>query len=54
MKKFKVLITEYSSKIVEVEANEEAEAMLLVREMYCGEEIVLDYSDFDDVEFEII
>ena len=51
--KYQVKITEYLSKIVEVEADDEVDARLLVEEMYCGEEIVLDSSDFDDVEFEI-
>ena len=53
MAKYKVLITEYLSKIIEVEADDEIDARLLAEEMYCGEEIVLDSSDFDDVEFEI-
>ena len=51
--KYKVRITEYSSRIVEVEADDEVDARLLAEEMYCGQEIVLDYDDFDDVEFEI-
>ena len=49
--KYKVKITEYSSRIVEVEANDEVDARLLAEEMYCGQEIVLDYDDFDDVDF---
>ena len=51
--KYQVKITEYLSKIIEVEADDEVDAILLVEEMYCGEEIVLDAMDFDDVEFEI-
>jgi hypothetical protein len=51
--KYQVKITEYLSRIVEVEADDEVDARLLVEEMYCGEEIVLDSNDFDDVEFEI-
>ena len=51
--KYQVKITEYLSKIVEVEADDEIDARLLAEEMYCGEEIVLDAMDFDDVEFEI-
>ncbi len=51
--KYKVRITEYSSRIIEVEAEDEVDARLLAEEMYCGEEIVLDAEDFDDVEFEI-
>ena len=51
--KYQVKITEYLSKIVEVEADDEVDARLLAEEMYCGEEIVLDSSDFGNVEFEI-
>jgi hypothetical protein len=51
--KYKVKITEYLSRIVEVEAEDEVDARLLAEEMYCDQEIVLDYDDFDDVEFEI-
>lgn len=51
--KYQVKITEYSSRIVEVEADDEVDARLLTEEMYCGQEIVLDSEDFDDVEFEI-
>jgi hypothetical protein len=51
--KYQVKITEYLSKIVEVEANDEVDARLLAEEMYCGEEVVLNAEDFDDVEFEI-
>jgi hypothetical protein len=51
--KYQVKITEYLSKIVEVEANDEIDARLLAEELYCEEIVVLDYNDFDDVEFEI-
>ena len=51
--KYRVKITEYSSRIVEVEAGDEVDARLLAEEMYCGQEIILDSEDFDDVEFEI-
>jgi hypothetical protein len=51
--KYQVKITEYLSKIVEVEADDEIDARLLVEEMYCGEEIVLDANDFDGFECEI-
>lgn len=51
--KYKVRITEYSSRIVEVEADDEVDARLLVEEMYCGEEIVLGFGNCHDVEFEI-
>jgi hypothetical protein len=51
--KYQVKITEYLSRIVEVEADDEVDARLLAEELYCEEIVVLDYNDFDDVEFEI-
>jgi hypothetical protein len=51
--KYQVKITEYLSKIIEVEADDEVDARLLAEELYCEEIVVLDYNDFDDVEFEI-
>ena len=48
---YKVRITEYLSKIVEVTASNEEMAMRIVRDRYFDEEIVLDYADFDEVEF---
>ena len=50
---YKVRVIEVLSRIVEVEADDEVDARLLAEEMYCGQEIILDYDDFDDVEFEI-
>lgn len=48
--KYKVNVEELLSRIVEVEAeNEEAEEK--VREMYMNEDIVLDASDFQSVEY---
>ena len=54
MVKCKVLITEYLSRIVEVEVRDEEYAIKVVKDMYFDEAIVLDYSDFDDVEFKLI
>jgi hypothetical protein len=51
MAKYKVLITECLSKIVEVEVSDEEYAVKVVKDKYFSEEIVLDYADFDDVEF---
>jgi hypothetical protein len=48
---YQVEIKEILSKIIEVEADDAIDARLLAEEMYRGEEIVLDYSDFDTVEF---
>jgi hypothetical protein len=54
MVKCKVLITEYLSRIVEVEVRDEEYAIKVVKDMYFDEAIVLDSGDFDDVEFELI
>ena len=54
MVKCKVLITEYLSRIVEVEVRDEEYAIKVVKDMYFDETIVLDSGDFDDVEFELI
>lgn len=53
MATYKVRITEYLSKIVEVTASNEEWAKGIVKARYFDEEIVLDYGDFDDVEFNI-
>jgi hypothetical protein len=54
MAKYKVRITEYLSRFVEVEVKDEEYAVKVVKDRYFDEDIVLDYSDFDDVEFELI
>jgi hypothetical protein len=51
--KYQVKITEYLSRIIEVEADDEVDARLIAEELYCEEIVVLDYADFDNVEFEI-
>jgi len=52
---FKVNITEVLSRVIAVEADSKEEALIRVSDMYNSEEIVLDYSDFnDDVKIEII
>ena len=51
MAKYKVRITEYLSRIVEVTASNEEMAMRIVKDRYFDEEIVLDYGDCDEVEF---
>jgi hypothetical protein len=48
---YQIEIKEILSRIIEVEADDAIDARLLAEEMYRGEEIVLDYSDFDTVEF---
>jgi hypothetical protein len=53
MATYKVRITEYLSKIVEVTASDEEYAIKVVKDRYFDGEIVLDYADFDEVEFNI-
>lgn len=52
MNKYRILITETLQKVVEVEADNFADAYDLVREKYEDEEIVLDSSDFIDYSIE--
>ena len=49
--KYKVNVEELLSRIVEVEAENEEEAGEKVRERYMNEDIVLDASDFQSVEY---
>lgn len=49
--KYKVNVEELLSRIVEVEADSDEEAEDKVREMYKNEEIILDASDFQSVEY---
>lgn len=49
--KYKVNVEELLSRIVEVEADSDEEAEDKVREMYMNEDIVLDASDFQSVEY---
>lgn len=50
MRKFKVSITETLTREVVVEAENPADAINKVDEMYRNEDIVLDYNDFEDYE----
>ena len=49
--KYKINVEELLSRIVEVEAENKEEAEEKVREMYMIENIVLDASDFQSVEY---
>ena len=49
--KYKINIEELLSRVVEVEAENEEKAEEKVREMYMNEDIVLDTSDFQSVEY---
>ena len=50
MKSFEIEIKETLSKIIEIKAHSESEALDLVYQQYNQEEVVLDSSDFIDVE----
>lgn len=50
MKKYEVLVEETLSRMIEVQAEDESEALEIVKEMYKNCEIVLDYEDFSNVE----
>ena len=54
MSEYKVEIHETSSRIVTVNAENEDVAVDEVREAYEAGEYVLDFNDFQDVEFEVI
>ena len=54
MKKFTVEITETLQRQIEVEAEDENEAISKVEEMYRNEEVVLDSGDHIDTEFNLI
>ena len=55
MKTYKIQVIEMSSRIIEIELEDEydvGDAIAEVRNDYYNEEIVLDYTDFDYVYFE--
>lgn len=54
MEEYDVQITETSSRIVTITANSSFNAEIIAKEMYYSEEIVLDYTDYDFTEFELI
>ena len=49
----KIRIKETLSRVVDVDAETEADAISIVEHQYADEKIVLDADDFDDVEFEV-
>ena len=54
MPKYKVEITEYLQKTIEVDAKDEKEAYSKVKQMYDDEEIVLSADDFTDKEIKVL
>jgi hypothetical protein len=53
MKKYNIQITETMSRLVTLRASSEEMALRIVRDMYHDEDIVLDYADYDGVEFSV-
>ena len=53
MMKYSIEVTEVLSRLVEVEAVDEGEAIERVRQMYRECEIVLDDSDYMETEFSV-
>ena len=51
MKEYEVEIEEVMQRRVKINAENEEEAIKLIKEKYNKEEIILDYSDFKDVNF---
>lgn len=54
MSKFKVEITEYLQKIIEVDAKDEKEAYSKVKQMYDEEEIILSADDFTGKKIKVL
>ena len=52
--KINIEVKEVLSKTITVEANTNDEAINMVSKMYKNEDIILDYADFNDVEFEVV
>lgn len=54
MKIYKIEITETLQKIIEIESDNEEDALHKVMKMYKNEEVILDYDNFVDVIFKNI
>ena len=54
MPKFDVEITEYLQRTITVDATDEKEAYLKVKNMYKKSEIILDDNDYIDTDIEIV
>ena len=54
MKEYEVRVIETASRVVAVTASSGDMAEKIVRKMYHNEDIILDYGDFDFVEFNLI
>lgn len=51
METFKIEVKETLSRIIEIEANSDEEALLIIKELYKKQEMVLDSDDFTEAEF---
>lgn len=51
---YKVKVQESLRCVLEIEAECEEEAVQKMKDMYYGEEIILDETDFDYVDFEVV
>lgn len=49
----KVKIKETLSRVIDVDAETETDAISIAQHQYADEKIVLDANDFDDAEFEV-
>ena len=54
MKTYNIEITETLQRTITINADNEGEALDKVQEMYDNEEIVLDWSDYQDTEIEVV
>ena len=54
MKKYRIEVTEVLSRIVEIAAEDDAEAMQIAKAMYRDCELMLDTSDYVLTEFSVI
>ena len=53
MTKYRIVVTEVLSRIVEMEAENEYDAIEMVRQMYRNCELVLDASDYVETEISV-
>ena len=53
MTKYRIEVTEYLSRIVETEAENENDAVEMVRQMYRNCDLVLDSSDYVETEISV-
>lgn len=54
MKIFEIEIQEYLSRVISIEAVNHDDAISKVKEKYRKEEIVLDYDDFVEVQYQLL